>query len=234
MKAFLILALILAITGCTDDTDPPWQLDHDRIIAIRATPPRIDSGDRAVIDGLRGAKGAPLSEGAPDQVTVLSPASLVDTVAHDAGKWTITAPGAAQLAAARTELGLAAGAPVPLSIEASYGTLRATKTVWLGATSANPAMAGIEIDRAAAPPEATELVIPPLVDVPMSIGLSDADYDVTWLTSCGTMHDFDLPSAYVHVKADDPMAGQLALVVRDANGGVSWEIWPIRATAPPP
>ncbi|HSR95739.1 MAG TPA: hypothetical protein VLM79_01660, partial [Kofleriaceae bacterium] len=51
--------LVVAVAACTDDLDPPWQLDHDRIIAVRATPPQIAAGDRAVVDALVGTKGAP-------------------------------------------------------------------------------------------------------------------------------------------------------------------------------
>jgi hypothetical protein len=43
------------------------------------------------------------------------------------------------------------------------------------------------------------------------------------------MHDFDLPRAYLEVEAGDPAAGELAVVVRDAHGGVSWQTWPIHA-----
>ncbi|HEY0193613.1 MAG TPA: hypothetical protein VGC42_20995, partial [Kofleriaceae bacterium] len=85
---------LVALAACTDDTDPPWQLDHDRIIAIRATPPAITSGAQAVIDGLRGFHGAPVAEAAPDRVTVRSPASLADAVAAEGPRWTVTAPAA--------------------------------------------------------------------------------------------------------------------------------------------
>ncbi len=216
-------------TGCTDDTDPPWQLDHDRIIAVRATPPRIAAGEQAVIDGLVGFEGAPVAEQSPEDARVVEPASLAATVARDADGWVVTAPGAAALDAARAELGLASDALVPLKLQVAYagGALLATKTVWLGGAAANPAMADIEINRAAA--TAAALVIAPQVDVPLSIALDDASYDVTWLSSCGTMHDFDLPKAYLHVEDDDPTSGQLALVVRDSAGGVSWRIWPIEA-----
>src|SRR6185436_1345398 len=97
----LVYALVSVMLGCTDDSDPPWQLDHDRIIAVRATPPRIAAGDQAVVDMLVGFKGAPIAERPP---------------------------------AARSELGLPAGAPVPLKVragDAGHG-LFALKTVWLG------------------------------------------------------------------------------------------------------
>jgi hypothetical protein len=87
-------------------------------------------------------------------------------------------------------------------------------------------MTGVTVDRA--DPGEKEIVVDPLIDVPLAIGVDDKSYDVTWLSSCGTMHDFDLPTAYLRVEADDPAVGQLALVVRDDHGGVSWRVWPIR------
>jgi len=227
---FALSALVSLVVGCTDDTDPPWQLDHDRIIAVRATPPRIAAGEQAVLDALIGFHGAPVAVQSPNTAVVDSPASLAGTVTHSGDRWIVTAPGAAQLDAARTELGLAAGALVPLAVRVGYagGALFATKTVWLGGDAANPPMTKVTVDRAdRGDQDDAEIVVAPLVDVPLSIGVDDVDYDVTWLTSCGTMHDFDLPTAYLRVEADDPTTGQLAVVLRDATGGVNWRIWSI-------
>jgi len=229
-----LAAIAAVLVGCAGDVDPPWQLDHERIIAVRATPPRIATGDRAVLDALLGFKGAPVAEQAPEDAAVVSPASLAGAVARDGDRWVVTAPDEPALAAARSSLGLAAGAPVPLVVRVSYaaGALVATKTVWLGATGADPTMPDVKIDGASAAAAAAELVVAPLVDVPLSVPLDDASYDVTWLSSCGTMHDFDLPAAYLRVEADDPAEGQLAVVIRDASGGVAWRVWPIRARMP--
>ena len=67
-----------------------------------------------------------------------------------------------------------------------------------------------------------------LVDVPLSISVETED-DVNWLTSCGTMHDFDLPQAYLRVELEDPDRGELAVIRRDELGGVAWRVWQIRA-----
>jgi hypothetical protein len=225
----LVYALVSAALGCTGDTDPPWQLDHDRIIAVRATPPRIAAGEQAVLDALIGAKGAPVAERPPDSATVVSPASLAAAITQDAARWVVTAPSSEALAGVRDELGLPADALVPLEVRVAYagGSLLATKTVWLGGAAVNPAITDVEIDHALA--TATELVIPPRQDIPLSIGLDDTRYDVTWLSSCGTVHDFDLPNAYLQIEVGDAASGELALVVRDGSGGVSWQVWPIRA-----
>jgi hypothetical protein len=234
VRRLAILAALAGLAGgCAADIDPPWQLDHDRIVAVRATPPGIAPGQRSTLDGLLAAKGGKTREAAPDAALVVTPTSLADVLARDAGAWVVTAPGEDRLAAARAELGLAAGAPVPLQIGVSYGgtTLVATKTVWLGQAADNPVLVSMnmQIDGQPATMSEMEIVVQSLVRVPLSIDADDEIYDVAWLTSCGTMHDFDLPSAYLQVEEDDPTSGELAVVLRDDRGGVAWHIWPIRA-----
>jgi hypothetical protein len=232
------LALVLAATGaCMGDIDPPWQLDHDRIVAVRADPPAIAAGQSSTLDALLGKKGGMTSVATPALARVVSPESLSDVLTISAGHWVITAPDEARLAAVRSELKLAAGAPVPLQIGVSYPgpdpdvPLVATKTIDLGQVAANPPLADMAIMVDGKPPgdEPAELVVAKLVKVPLSINADDTVFDVTWLTSCGTMHDFDLPTAYLKVETDDPQSGELAVVVRDAHGGVSWRLWSIRA-----
>jgi hypothetical protein len=224
----LLLALVAAV-GCMGDIDPAWQLDHTRIVAVRASPPGIVSGQTSTIDALLGQKGGMTSVAAPELATVVSPASLSDVLTIQAGSWVVTAPDETRLAAARAELMLDPGAPVPLQIGVSYEnrTLVATKTLELGQAADNPPLDGILVD--GKPPGDGELAVGKLVKVPLAIDADDVTYDVTWLTSCGTMHDFDLPRAYLKVEADDPAKGELGVVVRDAQGGVSWKRWQIHA-----
>lgn len=226
MKALasLLLVGLCFATACANDLDEQWQLDHDRIIAIRATPPHVPSGQMSQLDVLVGHKGAPVSEQKPDSVAVVSPQSLASAASGS----TITAPSEAQLASVREELALAPGAPVPLVVGISAAGFPATKTVWLGDSGDNPLLADLTVN-GSAPPPATAIVVPPDQDVPLFVNADDAVDAVNWLTSCGTMHDFDLHAAYLHVEPDDPQQGQLGIVLRDANGGVTWQIWPIVA-----
>jgi hypothetical protein len=236
-----LAAITAAATGCMGDIDPPWQLSHDRIVAVRADPPGIAAGETSRIDALLAHKGAMTSVATPGLAAVTSPASLADVLSFRGGSWVVTAPGEDRLAAARSELQLAAGGPVPLQIGVSYAgpggdrpgeqTLVATKTVALGQPAANPALDGLMIDGKPIDPAApsAELTVGKLVNVPLSVNASDVDFDVTWLTSCGTMHDFDLPAAYLRVETADPQTGELGVVLRDAHGGVAWKIWPIKA-----
>lgn len=219
------LLLILFAAGCADEVDPEWQLDHTRIVAVRATPPRISSGEQSQLDVLFATKGAGTSMPAPDQVIVVSPMSLADTVSGT----TVTAPGEDRLAAARTELGLAANAPVPLQLGFAVNGLAATKTVYLGASQANPVISNVTIGGAPAPAPGEMITVPPDTDVHMSVDADDSDHIVDWYTSCGTMHDFDLHLSYLHVEVDDPQSGEMVLLVRDLVGGVTWNVWPIAA-----
>jgi hypothetical protein len=228
----LVVAAIatgLALGACAGDLDPPWQLDHDRIIAVRATPPGVAAGGMSTIDALLGVKGAKTHVASPELAMVVSPASLADVLAFQGGAWVVTAPGEDRLTAVRAELGLEPGTPVPLQVGVSYATqtLIATKTILLGQAADNPPLVNVMLDDK--PAGMSEVVVGKLVNVPLSIDADDTDFDVTWLTSCGTMHDFDLPQAHLEVEADDPDAGELAVVLRDATGGVAWNVWSIRA-----
>jgi hypothetical protein len=227
VRRALVLAIVIA--GCGGDIDPAWQLDHDRIIAVRATPNRIASGEVADIDALLGRAGEPPLEVVPATATVISPMVLRGALAMQGPRWTVTAPDAVQLAAARTELGLAADAPVPLRLRVTFAELPKTglKIVWLGEHADNPVLDPILVDGMDAKAMAA-LSVGAEVDVPLKVNFDDS-YVVNWLTSCGTMHDFDLPNAYLRVEPEDPKSGSLAVVVRDELGGVAWHVWPITA-----
>ena len=226
------LVLLAVLVGCTDGIDEPWQLSHDRIIAVRASPPRIVAGAQSQIDTLVGRQEQRPTEETPPAAQVVSPASLADTLRFEANRWVVTAPDEARLAAVRTELGITAGAPVPLVVgvafpETAFSSglhdepVAAIKTVWLGEAAENPTLV-------TDPAETTDLVVAPLTNLTLSVEASEED-DVNWLTSCGTMHDFDLPQSYLRVELEDPQAGDLAVVVRTELGGVAWRVWSIRA-----
>ncbi len=237
MKYLASIALIALVVGCNSDIDEPWQLEHDRIIAVRATPPRIVSGETSTIDLLLGYSEMPVAERGPDFVTVVSPMSLMDTVRPDNGGWVITAPSEERLAAARVELELEPGEPVPLQLGVGVmwpydvaavdgRTFGATKTVWLGESAHNPELSGMLINNGE---PGAELVVPKEDKVPLFVEADDTRDIVNWLTSCGEMHDFDLHEAYLKVLPDQPQEGELAVVKRDDKGGVTWKVWPIRA-----
>ena len=234
-----LLGLVLVLSGaCASEVDEQWFLDHDRIIAVRASPPRIQAGERSELDALVGRKGAAPAEEIPPGAMVVSPESLAGALRNEAGKWVVTAPDAAKLDEVRAELDLEAGAPIPLVIGTAWPVeafpedvlgdpFVALKTVYLGDTAENPVLGDMMINGVDGNATA-EIVIGKLVDVPLSVASDDTDV-VNWLTSCGTMHDFDLPQAYLRVEDEDPTEGDLAVVRRTTKGGVAWRVWPIRA-----
>ncbi len=226
MRPLVLAALAIAATGCLGDIDPPWQLDHDRIVAVRATPPGIASGEQSTLDALIGFEGAPTAEASPVGVQVVAPEGAADLLVLDDGTWTVTAPEGDRLAGWRAELGLPADAPVPLQLGLLFdGELAAIKTVNLGVHADNPVLGDVQIDGGPAP---AEVVVGREVNVPLLVEVAETD-EVNWLTSVGTMHDFDLPQAHIFVEPDNPLdVGELAVVVRDEGGGVTWQVWPIR------
>lgn len=224
-----LISLTLAcatFVACTDDLDEPWELTHSRVLAVRATPPAIQPGQQSTLDALLLHTDSRTQLASPDAAQVLSPPSLSDLLARTGDTWTITAPDATRLAAARAELSLPADAPVPLILQTSFGALSATKTILLGAASSNPSLSDLTVGGAFTDPQPTTLTLPRDTDVPLSVSASTTD-SITWLTSTGTLTDFDLPRATLKIEADDPAAGELVVVFRDASGGVTWKTWPI-------
>lgn len=238
MRAGLFVLIAMSTAACADDVDEQWFLDHDRIIAVRSSPPRIPAGAEAEIDALVGRKGAAPTEEVPPGAMVVSPESLASALRFDGGRWIVTAPDEATLAQLRTELMLEADEAVPLSVGVGWpgsafpasesdDPFAAVKTIYLGETAENPALDDMTVNGVDA--EATsEIVVGKLVDVPLSVSAGEDDV-VNWLTSVGTMHDFDLPQAYLRVEEEDPTEGNLAVVIRTPLGGVAWKVWPARA-----
>lgn len=235
MKLAVVVLAVFAV-GCTDDLDPPWQLDHDRIVAVRVEPPGITSGS-AVVDGLLSIKGEGTRVAPPEAALVVSPMALAGALVNDAGTWRVVMPSEQEMVAAREELGLPAGSPVAMLVGVGWlGTeLKATKTVLLGVDHQNPSVDSARIAEARDAEgqlmlEQTELVIDAMTETHFRVELAaPEDDDVVWLTSCGTMHDFDLPESFITIEDEDPTEGELAVVVRDERGGVAWRVWPIRA-----
>jgi hypothetical protein len=231
----LVMAVAAAAAGC-DDTDPAWQLENDRIIAVRSTPPALGAGERATLDVLVTSAGrgpfvvSPLGAIAvPDDPAGQVPDVLSRAVAPQGPAWTVVAPDVAALATLRTSLGLAADAPVPLRVgirvDLGSGPLDAVKTVNLGGPPvANPSLGAVTIAGAAAK---DGMVIDPDVDVALRVE-AGADDKVFWLTSIGDLTDeSDLVATLRHdsKKKATLSSGHIAVVVRTPEGGVAWGFW---------
>lgn len=223
--------VLLLLAGCFDQVDARWQLDHDHVVAVRATPPRILPGEIAEIDALVAHDGAPTELTLPSEAAVLDAPASVKNIVHAAdGRWYVTAPPEEALVLARGELGLAEGAPVPVTVYTAFARegaepLFAKKIVWLGDHGDNPPAPDAKIDGG---PMTDDLVVPTESDVYLSVTV-DPQARVSWLSSVGTLFQDDVATSFLRVLPEDSMVGQLAVVVRAADGGVAWRVWPLRA-----
>jgi hypothetical protein len=213
-------ALILVVAGgCTESpTLEPWQLDHDRVVAVRANPPHVAPGTIGMLDALIAHADGPVTIEPPRNASAATaPGDLFAAVHFNIDHWQIDGPDEAQLADARAALGLAADAAVPLDVTIELpGPLYALKTVWLGDTRNNPPAPAVVLDPALVVGARYQLRFDP-----------PAGGSVRWLTSCGTLRDDTTADATLAV--DEPCDGEVVVVVRDDAGGVAWQVLPIHA-----
>jgi hypothetical protein len=219
--------LVLVLASCSGDLDSQWQLAHERIIAVRATPPHVLPGATSTLDVFVGHVGSAVQVEPPDDAEVQSPTSLTNIIGSDNA--TITAPGLTQLDQVRGDLGLGSNDPVPVEIQITADGFTALKTVYIGDSADNPTFTNLMIDGSASPDPSATIVVPQNTDIPLHVDNDPTTYNINWLTSCGTMNDFDLNDAFVNVAPTDTQDGQLAIVMRDQNAGVAWQFWPIVA-----
>ena len=222
------LALV-ALASCTGSIDPPWQLAHERIIAVRATPPHIPAAATSTIDVLLGHIGSGVEVVPPEATsTVISPTGLTTNLTGA----TFTAPGETQLDQIRSDQGLGPSDPVPIEVQVEANGFEALKTIYVGDSSDNPPLDGLLVNNVAPPTETNALItVPANVDVPLFVEADDDVDNVNWLTSCGTMNDYNIHDAFLHVNPSDSQTGQLAVVLRDESAGVSWQYWSIATAA---
>jgi hypothetical protein len=218
---WLVLFLVAA---CDNNFAERWQLNNDRIIAVRMTPSTLGVGETGVVDAyVTSTTTGP---------TVISPTSMDSTTLQISGDQ-ITAPDSATLAMYRTQAGLAVDADVGLEISAVFtingAPYVATKTVYCGAHGDNPTLGAITLDGVA---PTDPITVPFDVDVQLAID-EDSTVLVNWFTSVGKLDDDDNEHmAKLHVKAGDPMTGQFAVVIRDVVGGVAFQDWSMQTAAP--
>ena len=238
MRSLLILPLV-CVVGCIVPVDPRWTLDHDHVIAARATPPRIRAGEATNLDALVAHEDGPVTIENPMTAELdNAPAEMARSLVHDDGMWRLHAPDAEALAGARPALGLPEDAPVPVDVlmtfpNASPGSNRAAlppfrvkKTVWLGEPSANPVMPPVIVGDV--PAIGDQIIVPLGVDTYLAVDVPDG-IRVSWLTNVGELFQDDVARAFVRVLPDDKKSGQLVVVLRDNDGGVTWQVFAMHA-----
>lgn len=230
----------LLLAGCIEEVDARWQLDHDHVIAARATPPRIMPGEKARLEALVAHAGALTSVESPSLAAApLAPEDLqggylgaTPLLQRDGDGWIVIAPPAERLASMRPEMGIDSEAPVPVEVVMTFDSPRegepfyVKKTVWLGDQAAHPVVPPLSFD--GAPVSGDVLAMSRDRDVYVSIAVEPGTR-VNWYTSCGTLFQDDVATAFLRLAADEPCDGELAVVMRSDAGGVAWQTWPIRA-----
>jgi hypothetical protein len=220
---------LVALLGACEDTTPQWQLEHDRIIAVRATPPHAAAGGRIDLDVLVTAIGEGPQVVAPLGVQLApgAPPGFEESVIRDETGWAVIVPDEATLEAARVAMGLEEGAPVPLTVglgvHAGETDLAAVKMVFLGDDRANPELGEVTV---AGEPASDDMTVPVGEEVELTIDAAETD-KIDWLTSVGDLTDID--DLVGHLEATEAAEGFLAVVQRDEFGGVVWGYWTVTA-----
>jgi len=207
-----VLVLVL-LAGCIEQVDPRWSLEHDHVIAVRATPAGVAPGEQATIDALVAHADGPTTIASPSVAGApLAPPELQAMVAQDGASWTVTAP----IHVVRM--------PIEVVMMFDHPTgdpFYVKKTVVLGEHVDNPALPAITV---AGAPAGAEIALPVGQDVYLAVA---SGARVSWLTSCGTLYQDDVATSYIH--ADAACDGELAVVVRADDGGVAWQVLPLHA-----
>ncbi len=206
----LVVILVAGLAGCGAETSQPWDLVHDRIIAVRASAPSIAAGEAATLDVLvtTEADGPMVLPPARVELAPDEPPGVV-TIAGD----TVTFDGAAQAPAQVT---------LVVVVELGGAPFAAIKALRLGAAAANPTIAEVRADGAVV----EDAIAVPVGDVELAIDAADDDR-VDWLTSIGELSDPD--DAATTLTTEEAGAGQLVVVRRDDAGGVAWRVLAVTA-----
>lgn len=244
----LSLASALALTalhlcaGCAGDVAEPYQLEHARILAVRAEPAQLGPGDVATLQALFTDSSAVPRLAAPAELEVSLPpeldrpelVALRGLLSRTAGGYQLHAPDAATLAQVRTALGVPADQPLTLTLDVQVrsadGVLRAQKQVRLGSTVANPAPPGLMVagDQIAGD---TTLRVAAGAETALTVSAPPDMATVRWFSSAGELRGYTQPAAWLTTDAQDAAAsGHLAVVIRDVAGGVAWRVLALQVT----
>jgi len=77
------------LAGCVDASVPPWQLRHQRVIAVQTNPAGIAAGETATIDGLLAHEDGSITDEQPVAVVVEFPKELFTAVHYNVDHWQI-------------------------------------------------------------------------------------------------------------------------------------------------
>ncbi len=188
--------VILAAVAACNSSSDPFLLDHAQILAVRAEPAHAPPGTSVRVDVLAGDDAGDVFDAVPD---ALDAGAL--PVERRADGWYVTSP--APLAPTITVIVTIDGQP-----------WQATKQLVFADRADNPSVAEMP------PVDATRGTKPQLD----AAGAGADPLSYAWYTSLGTLEHYRQPDAILD--ADKPGDGIVCVVVRDAQGGVAWQMVP--------
>ena len=209
MRNATVVALAVVLGAC-ESVPEPYELDHTRVMAIRAEPPAITSGERARIDVLVTDDTTGPRVADADDVTIASTAEA--PVSREEDGWYVACLDSNPRVAT-----------VSVAIVSGDEALIATKTIAFGSHADNPAAPAILHDG-----QTGTLAIEARADVMLATDPAPAVDDDTlsyrWFSSVGEIVGYTRPEA--KLKPSRNSSGQIWLVVRDQAGGVAWTAEP--------
>jgi hypothetical protein len=205
MKTDLLLfAGAIAVAACNTSTDP-FALDHAQILAVRSEPAHAAPGSSVRIDVLAGDEAGDVFVAVPDGVDAGGlPAQ------RKADGWYVTAPAGAQSAPV---------ANVTLAVDGVE--LGATKQLLFADDRPNPMIDNMQVDGSAVEAIAASKGTKPALDTAVA---GDGTYTFAWYTSIGKLEHYRREQATLD--ANELGEGLVVVVVRDDQGGVTWQMLP--------
>ncbi len=227
----IAIAMTTITAGCADVATPE-ELQHTRILAVRATPPGILAEQTSRIDVLAATEAGELVQPTARSVRIVGGFGA-ELLSQDESGWMLTAPSADQIAAARQAAGIE-DEPWPIIIEVTVEldgkTLVADKLVLVDVATSNPEVVDI---RLAGVPVQDEMVVSVGAEVEVSATAQPetAELSYAWASSVGELSLYRSQAASFATDASGD--GTLLVVVRDGQGGVAWKAVPVRAASSP-
>jgi hypothetical protein len=200
VSAFAIL------TACSAGGDSAL-LDHAELLAVRADPPHALPGERVRIDVLASDDAGRVFVADPDTVQA-GPLP----VEHTEAGWFVTAPPAQAMVA---------GATLGIELAIDGDAKQATKQIVFGDSAANPAVAMMRVDGSDSAALRAAVGDRPALSA-TATGVDPLAY--AWYSSVGDVEHARKPEAILD--ADAASTGTILIVVRDAQGGVAWQLLP--------
>jgi hypothetical protein len=230
MKTSLLLGCVLSTAisaGCTDFSQP-WELDHARVLAVRAAPPGISAGQTSELSALVLRPDLSIAEISAVSITIDEPYDRLLMPATSA-KVAAAEEEVVTQARALLELDPAESIQVPVNVKISLmdpaaenQELVSVKTVRVGGSTENPAIPTIAVNGSAvATGVQTPINFVKLQEYTLEANAgSSTEVTYAWFTSRG---ELKLSEAQLSkLKVDTVGSGTVLVIARDKLGGVAW------------